>query len=151
MFDVQALIAGGAGIRWEPSNGARIGVLDRADLNAPVRWFDMDPFWMFHVLNAHDDGDGRCTHIYCDLSANQYTRAAHGYADRNADQHTNCHQHSRCYGYRASANLYVRAAHQHTNGHADQHKYSTTSDKYVGAADAHAGATSYRDQYTDGN
>ena len=57
VFDVQALIAGGAGIRWEPSNGARIGVLDRADLNAPVRWFDMDPFWMFHVLNAHDDGD----------------------------------------------------------------------------------------------
>ena len=57
VFDVQALIAGGAGIRWEPSNGARIGVLGRADLNAPVRWFDMDPFWMFHVLNAHDDGD----------------------------------------------------------------------------------------------
>lgn len=57
VFDVQALLSGGSGIRWEPSNGARIGVLDRADLHAPVRWFDMDPFWMFHVLNAHDDGD----------------------------------------------------------------------------------------------
>jgi carotenoid cleavage dioxygenase len=57
LFDVQALLSGGSGIRWEPSNGARIGVLDRADLHAPVRWFDMDPFWMFHVLNAYDDGD----------------------------------------------------------------------------------------------
>ena len=57
VFDVQALLAGEPGIRWEPANGARIGVLDRADLHAPVRWFEMDPFWMFHVLNACDDGD----------------------------------------------------------------------------------------------
>jgi len=57
VFDVQALLAGQPGVRWEPGNGARIGVLDRADLNAGVRWFDVEPFWMFHVLNAHDDGD----------------------------------------------------------------------------------------------
>lgn len=57
VFDVHALLAGEPGIRWEPDHGARIGVLDRADLSAPVRWFEMEPFWMFHVLNAHDDGD----------------------------------------------------------------------------------------------
>src|SRR5690606_30667302 len=24
---------------------------------AGVRWVEVEPFWMFHVLNAHDDGD----------------------------------------------------------------------------------------------
>lgn len=57
VFDLPAMIAGGPGIRWEPSNGARIGVMDRTDLAAGVRWFEMDLFWMFHVLNAYDDGD----------------------------------------------------------------------------------------------
>lgn len=57
IFDVPAMLEGGPGIRWDPSNGARIGVLDRADLAAPPRWFEIDPAWMFHVLNAFDDGD----------------------------------------------------------------------------------------------
>lgn len=57
VFDVKAMLEGGSGIRWEPEQGARIGVLDRSDLDAPPRWFDMEPFWMFHILNAFDDGD----------------------------------------------------------------------------------------------
>lgn len=57
VFDVHALLEGRPGIRWEPEHGARIGVLQRSDPTAPVRWFDMEPFWLFHVLNAHDDGD----------------------------------------------------------------------------------------------
>jgi carotenoid cleavage dioxygenase-like enzyme len=56
VFDLPSMLAGGPGIRWEPSNGSRIGVLDRQDLDAPPRWFDMDDFWMFHTLNAYDDG-----------------------------------------------------------------------------------------------
>lgn len=57
VFDLPAMLRGDPGIRWEPGNGCRIGVLERADLGAPVRWFEMEPFWMFHVLNAYDDGD----------------------------------------------------------------------------------------------
>jgi carotenoid cleavage dioxygenase-like enzyme len=57
VFDVHALVRGEPGIRWEPEHGARLGVLDRSRPEAPVRWFEMEPFWMFHVLNAHDDGD----------------------------------------------------------------------------------------------
>ena len=57
VFDVQALLEGRPGIRWEPEHGARIGVLRRSEPGAAVRWFDLEPFWMFHVLNAHDDGD----------------------------------------------------------------------------------------------
>jgi len=57
IFDVPAMLEGKPGIRWEPDNGSRIGVLDRSDLDAPVRWFELEPFWMFHILNAFDDGD----------------------------------------------------------------------------------------------
>lgn len=57
VFDLTSMLEGGPGIRWDPSVGARIGVVDRADIAAPPRWFDVDPFWMFHILNAHDDGD----------------------------------------------------------------------------------------------
>jgi carotenoid cleavage dioxygenase len=55
VFDLAALLAGEPGIRWEPGNGARIGVLDRRSPHEPVRWFEVEPFWMFHVLNAHDE------------------------------------------------------------------------------------------------
>jgi len=57
VFDLESFLTGGAAIRWEPDRGSRFGLLDRRDLDAGVRWFDTDLFWMFHVLNAHDDGD----------------------------------------------------------------------------------------------
>lgn len=56
VFDVEALMGGGEGIRWEPDAGARIGVLDRRAPEAGVRWTEVEPFFMFHVLNAWDDG-----------------------------------------------------------------------------------------------
>ncbi len=59
VFDVEAMLAAGGGgfIRWEPARGARIGVLDRGAPGDTVRWIDVDPFWVFHFLNGHDDGD----------------------------------------------------------------------------------------------
>ncbi|MCB9440852.1 MAG: carotenoid oxygenase family protein [Mycolicibacterium sp.] len=49
---------------WDPSYPARVGVLAReADGNgadAPIRWFDIDPCYVFHPLNAYtEDRDGR--------------------------------------------------------------------------------------------
>ncbi len=57
VFDVKALLEGRPGVRWEPEHGSRLGVLRRSQPEAGVRWFEVEPFWMFHVLNAHDDGD----------------------------------------------------------------------------------------------
>lgn len=57
VFDLEAMMTGRPGIRWEPSNGARIGVLDRGAPEDGVRWFEVEPFFVFHFLNAHDDGD----------------------------------------------------------------------------------------------
>ena len=43
---------------WNPGHQARVGLLPRGDTSAAVRWFEVDPCWIFHTLNAYDD-DGR--------------------------------------------------------------------------------------------
>ncbi len=43
---------------WNPAHQARVGLLPRGDAAAGVRWFEVDPCWVFHTLNAYDD-EGR--------------------------------------------------------------------------------------------
>ncbi len=58
VFDL-ALVAEGRSMpfRWAPEGGARVGVLPRAGRGGDVRWVSMDPSYVFHVVNAYDDGD----------------------------------------------------------------------------------------------
>jgi carotenoid cleavage dioxygenase-like enzyme len=41
---------------WNPAHQARVGLLPRGNPSAAVRWFEVDPCWVFHTLNAYDDG-----------------------------------------------------------------------------------------------
>ena len=43
--------------RWDDTYGARLGVLRRDDPFGEVRWFDIDPCYVFHVANAYDNGN----------------------------------------------------------------------------------------------
>lgn len=43
--------------RWDDAYGARLGVLRRDDPFGEVRWFEIDPCYVFHVANAHDTFD----------------------------------------------------------------------------------------------
>lgn len=43
--------------RWDDGHGARLGVMPR-DGAARVRWFDVDPCFVFHVGNAYEDTAG---------------------------------------------------------------------------------------------
>ncbi len=43
--------------RWDDDYGARLGIMRRDDPFGEVRWFDIDPCYVFHVANAYDDGD----------------------------------------------------------------------------------------------
>jgi carotenoid cleavage dioxygenase len=43
--------------RWNPRYPARIGVMPRDGGPADVRWFDVEPCYVFHPLNAYDDTD----------------------------------------------------------------------------------------------
>jgi carotenoid cleavage dioxygenase len=42
---------------WNPAYPARIGVMPRNGEAGDVRWFDVAPCYVFHPLNAYDDGD----------------------------------------------------------------------------------------------
>ena len=42
--------------RWDDSYPARVGVFDREGDGHDVRWFDVEPCYVFHPLNAYDDG-----------------------------------------------------------------------------------------------
>lgn len=56
VFDMERAMQGTMPFRWSDSYGARLGVMERRP-GAPVRWFDVEPCYVFHVLNAFDDGD----------------------------------------------------------------------------------------------
>jgi carotenoid cleavage dioxygenase-like enzyme len=57
-FDLERAMAGERlPYHWRPDEPARFGLIDRTDLDGPVRWIDVDPCYVFHTLNAYDDGD----------------------------------------------------------------------------------------------
>jgi carotenoid cleavage dioxygenase-like enzyme len=42
---------------WNDAHPARIGLVPLGGTGDQVRWFDIAPCYVFHPLNAHDDGD----------------------------------------------------------------------------------------------
>ena len=42
--------------QWKPEAGARIGVMPR-DASTEPRWFEIEPCYVFHTVNAYDEGD----------------------------------------------------------------------------------------------
>jgi carotenoid cleavage dioxygenase-like enzyme len=60
VFNLDVAIAGsGMPFRWDDDYGARFGVLRRDDPFGQIRWFDIDPCYIFHVANAYDRPDGK--------------------------------------------------------------------------------------------
>ena len=58
VFDLDAAMAGeGLPYHWKADYPARIGLIARDDLDGDVTWIDVDPCYVFHTLNAYDDGD----------------------------------------------------------------------------------------------
>jgi carotenoid cleavage oxygenase len=43
--------------RWDDTYPARVGVFRRDGDGRDVRWFDVEPCYVFHPLNAYEDGD----------------------------------------------------------------------------------------------
>ena len=58
-FDLDMAMAGHSlPYRWDPELAARVGLLPRdADDASAVRWFEVDQCYVFHPMNAYDDGD----------------------------------------------------------------------------------------------
>lgn len=50
-------MANGLPISWDPGYGARLGVMPRTGGDADVVWYDIDPCYAYHPLNAYEEGD----------------------------------------------------------------------------------------------
>ena len=57
VFDMPAALAGTMPFKWSDDYGARIGIMPRTGSNADVVWFDIEPCYIFHAMNAWDEGD----------------------------------------------------------------------------------------------
>ena len=62
VFDLDAL-ATGMPFKFKRDAGARLGVMPRTGTNADVRWFEIDPCYVFHPVNAHEEGDTIVLHV----------------------------------------------------------------------------------------
>jgi carotenoid cleavage dioxygenase len=45
--------------RWHPELGARVGLLPRDGSANEIRWFEVEPCYVFHPLNAYETGSGQ--------------------------------------------------------------------------------------------
>ncbi|QIS02653.1 9-cis-epoxycarotenoid dioxygenase [Nocardia brasiliensis] len=78
VFDLPTALAGeGMPFRWSDSYAARLGVLRRDDPHGAVRWFAIDPCYVFHTLNAHDE-PGRIV-LYVMRYPQLWQRDSHGF------------------------------------------------------------------------
>lgn len=59
-FDLDMAMSGqGLPYRWDEDYGARVGVLPKGGTADQVRWYDVEPCYVYHPMNAHDLPDGR--------------------------------------------------------------------------------------------
>ena len=57
VFDLELAMKGSMPYRWSDEYPARLGVMPREGDAADLKWFDVKPCYVFHSLNAYDDGD----------------------------------------------------------------------------------------------
>ena len=72
VFDIDMAMRGEMPIHWSDSYPARLGVMPRIGNDADVTWYDIDPCYVFHSMNAYEDGNSividvaRLDHIWRD-------------------------------------------------------------------------------------
>jgi carotenoid cleavage dioxygenase len=55
--DLQRVMTGGPAYAWEPDKGSHVGVLRRDAPVETMRWFTTDACYVFHPMNAWEEGD----------------------------------------------------------------------------------------------
>jgi carotenoid cleavage dioxygenase len=72
VFDLEMALRGEMPIHWDDNYPARLGVMPRDGSDADVRWFDLNPCYVFHPMNSYEDGDtivldvARLSHVWRD-------------------------------------------------------------------------------------
>ena len=79
-------------IHWDDNYPARLGVMPRNGTDADVRWYDINPCYVFHPMNAYEDGDkivldvARLDHIWRDSMMDFPMPAVLAVDDRHDDR-----------------------------------------------------------------
>ena len=55
--DMDLAVSTGSPFGFKPECGARLGVMPREGNNSDVRWFDIDPCFVFHSFNSFEEGN----------------------------------------------------------------------------------------------
>ncbi len=61
VFDLELAAQGRLPYVWSDDYGARLGVMPRTGGSGDIRWFDIEPCYVFHPANAHEDESGVIT------------------------------------------------------------------------------------------
>jgi carotenoid cleavage dioxygenase len=54
VFNLEKAMSGGMPYEWSDDYGARLGVMPRGGSNADVRWYEVEPCYVFHPFNAFE-------------------------------------------------------------------------------------------------
>ena len=70
VFDLELAMRGEMPIHWDDNYPARLGVMPRNGTDTDMRWFDIDPCYVFHPMNSYEDGNrividvARLSHVW---------------------------------------------------------------------------------------
>lgn len=56
LWDMKEFFKSGIPVKFDETYGARLGVMPRNGSSRDVRWFDIEPCYVYHTLNAYEDG-----------------------------------------------------------------------------------------------
>ncbi|HUD51000.1 carotenoid oxygenase family protein [Parvibaculum sp.] len=66
-IDVERIMKGGPVIAWDPSVGTRVGIMARNASVETIRWFEGDPCYVYHPMNAWTVHEGGKTKVVADV------------------------------------------------------------------------------------
>ena len=61
--DMDLAITTGSPFGFKPEYGARLGVMPRKGTGIDIRWFEIDPCYVFHTFNAHEQENKVILHV----------------------------------------------------------------------------------------
>ncbi len=56
-YNIENMAKGEPILQWDPDNGSRLGVLARGADGSEIKWFTVENCFVFHTVNAFEDGD----------------------------------------------------------------------------------------------
>ena len=54
---LSAVVGNGIPFKWDDDAPCRFGVMPRTGTNADVKWFDVPPCFVFHIMNSYEQGE----------------------------------------------------------------------------------------------